>query len=630
VVTASLLAGAAAGAMGLWAATRARSSESGANANANASAASPTATASRDPRPAATSAPTRIAVLGFRDLSGRADRGWLATALSELIGAQLAASDRVRVAPAETVARLRRTIEPGASLREAARSDYVVTGSFVASETGTVELVVRLEDGRTGEPLLSTTVVGDHTALVNLASRAADRLLTRLGVARAPLGVAAVGSEVAPSDPAVAALYFEGLDQLRAGENKQAIEIFRRAAALAPDDPFVQLALATALAAAGMHADSLVALEAADRSSSRLSADQRAYIEARLAVANDDLPAAAAIFKDLFARAPDDVELGMRLWGALAKLGRFEESAATLAILRGHASLAGTHDLDMMELQQAAMAKDHARALAIADRAAERAEATGARSLIADMRTRSAMARWALGDVEGARADSKIARSLNAAANGHEMGNNPLADLAVRIELEAGSVDEAIRIAGAHAEYARRHKRPMTESFALLLRARAHRLRGDLAAARKDLAESERLAGDHCNESCDVELHVERAELALAAGRADDALRLAGLAVAVTQPHQSERTAALSLRVLALASLAAGRPDEAVTHIRSALVSARLANDVPLLLTIQITEARILASTGDASAADRLRSLASDAKARGLVRLSASALDSLR
>ena len=45
------------------------------------------------------------AVLGFRNLSGRPDAGWISTALAELVSRELsAASDVLRLVPAEEAA----------------------------------------------------------------------------------------------------------------------------------------------------------------------------------------------------------------------------------------------------------------------------------------------------------------------------------------------------------------------------------------------------------------------------------------------------------------------------------------------------------------------------------------------
>ncbi len=46
-----------------------------------------------------------VAILGFKNLSGRADTAWLSTAFSEMLATELAAGEQLRMVPRETVAR---------------------------------------------------------------------------------------------------------------------------------------------------------------------------------------------------------------------------------------------------------------------------------------------------------------------------------------------------------------------------------------------------------------------------------------------------------------------------------------------------------------------------------------------
>src|SRR5262249_2550117 len=48
-----------------------------------------------------------VAVLGFKNLSGRKEEAWISTALSELLSADLAAGERLRLIPGENIARMK-------------------------------------------------------------------------------------------------------------------------------------------------------------------------------------------------------------------------------------------------------------------------------------------------------------------------------------------------------------------------------------------------------------------------------------------------------------------------------------------------------------------------------------------
>ena len=66
-----------------------------------------TATADR-PGPAPVAASRRsVAVLGFKNLSGNAEKAWLSTALSEMLAAELAAGAKLRTVPGENVSRMK-------------------------------------------------------------------------------------------------------------------------------------------------------------------------------------------------------------------------------------------------------------------------------------------------------------------------------------------------------------------------------------------------------------------------------------------------------------------------------------------------------------------------------------------
>src|SRR5215472_9751881 len=48
-----------------------------------------------------------VAVLGFKNLSGRSEEGWVSTALSDWLTTQLSAGGRLRLVPSEDVARMK-------------------------------------------------------------------------------------------------------------------------------------------------------------------------------------------------------------------------------------------------------------------------------------------------------------------------------------------------------------------------------------------------------------------------------------------------------------------------------------------------------------------------------------------
>src|SRR5262249_46260800 len=83
-----------------------------------------------------------VAVLGFKNLSGRDDEAWLSTALSEMLDAELASGQKLRIVAGENVARMKVDLALPAADGYAADtlgkihrnlgSDMIVLGSYLA------------------------------------------------------------------------------------------------------------------------------------------------------------------------------------------------------------------------------------------------------------------------------------------------------------------------------------------------------------------------------------------------------------------------------------------------------------------------------------------------------------------
>ena len=90
-----------------------------------------------------------VAVLGFKNLSGRQDAAWLSTALSEMLTTELGAGGELRTVPGEEIARMKKDLslteghtysgETLARIRQGLGSDYVVLG--VCNREGTRAVV---------------------------------------------------------------------------------------------------------------------------------------------------------------------------------------------------------------------------------------------------------------------------------------------------------------------------------------------------------------------------------------------------------------------------------------------------------------------------------------------------------
>ena len=122
---------------------------------------------SENPAPTAPAVRVRpsIAVLGFKNLAGRAETAWISTALSEMLTSQLGAGEEVRTIAGDTVSQTK--IDLNLSDTEAVTTNAlervranlgsgdVVVGSYANSAIqggGQLRLDARLEDTATDEP----------------------------------------------------------------------------------------------------------------------------------------------------------------------------------------------------------------------------------------------------------------------------------------------------------------------------------------------------------------------------------------------------------------------------------------------------------------------------------------------
>jgi len=140
------------------------------------------------------------AVLGFRNLSGRPDAGWISTALAELVSRELAtASDVLRLVPAEEVFRAQRALNLAAQdslpreslekLRDSAGARWVVLGSYLCVGPGSaspLRMAIRVQDTDTGRVVSNWADRGTVGELAAMAARAGAEVRKTLVAAGRP------------------------------------------------------------------------------------------------------------------------------------------------------------------------------------------------------------------------------------------------------------------------------------------------------------------------------------------------------------------------------------------------------------------------------------------------------------
>lgn len=370
-----------------------------------------------------------VAVLGFRDRSGKPDTAWLSAALSEMLSTELGTRGDLRIAAGEDVARGKVELALGEAdslgketlgrIRNLLGTDYVVLGSYVAldgAEKGRqIRLDLRLQDTAAGETVATVAESGTEAELFQMVNRVGSRLSAKLG---SGVPAAAEGSRSAlPENPQAARLYSEGLTSLRSFEPAKARDALVQAAALAPDNALVHAALATAWATLGYDGKAREEAKAAYERSRSLPREEHLLVEGRYRETVQDWPRAVEIYRRLWHLHPDNLDHGLRLAAAQTFGGETEAALATTEALRRLPEpLNGDPRIDLAESVAAGSLADFQRQQKSAARAAARGQAQGARLLVAQARLMECRALRNLGRTDAALAACEEGRKLHAEA----------------------------------------------------------------------------------------------------------------------------------------------------------------------------------------------------------------------
>ena len=525
-----------------------------------------------------------LALLGFRNLSGKASDDWLAMALSELLATEAAAGESIRVVPGEKVARARQELGMDASgdfaggpvdrLAALLGSDLVVVGSYMAVGEGSdrpLRLDVEIRDTVSGEVQSRFEQRGTEAAVLDLVEAVGRDLRQALGVASLSAQDQAQLRAVVPAGTDAVRLYAEGLDLLRRYEAKAALQRLERAAQLDPENARIRSAMSSAWLSLGHWPRAREEAQKAYQRSKDLPRQDRLYVEAQYFEIARQRQQAMENYASLWAFFPDNLEYGLQLAKIKVTMGRPDEAKETLAELRRLPSPSG--DDPRIEL----VAADTARAMSLypqqqshAAAAAAKAEALGDRFLVARAREIEAAAWRDLGDPEKAQDAYEQARSLYAATNNR--------GLVARVMVASAKLDR-------HQGNLERAKETLKKSFlvaeeigdqgslkhglntlAIILRQQGQ-LREAQEMHLQELA-ANREIGDHRGEQITLtSLGVVERQL----GDLDAAERHFSQALALGREIQSQRSVAINLNLLGEVRLRRGDVAGAQKHFEEAL-----------------------------------------------------------
>ena len=414
-----------------------------------------------------------VAVLGFQNVTGKAQDAWLSTAFSEMLSTELAGDGTLRLVSGQDVANLRHSApwpqtdtldqQTSARIGTALNSDVLVLGSYTTvgnSGGGQLRFDVRLQDAKSGEILTETSGIGNVQGLFPIVSSIGGKLRDRLGAPRLESQEEANALATLPSDPVAARLYSLGLAKLRGYDYAAAQGLFEQTIKAEPKFPFAYTMLARADISLGYDEKAKIeAKKGVDLGvAAKLARIQQMEIEATYFQTFGQKDKSAAIYRVLFELYPDSLEYGLQLAKFQLESYQPDASLETIEKLR-HLPPPASDDpaLDYSEARVLAVRDPQAAQRLVASSAAK-AQAQGKRFAYAT--AEQALCFWnqqhvpsppecqvaynifnSSGNRDAAASCLQIMAETNR-LTGHEQEAIPLYDQALRMFKETGSREE--------------------------------------------------------------------------------------------------------------------------------------------------------------------------------------------
>lgn len=364
-----------------------------------------------------------VAVLGFKNISGRPDAAWISTALSEMLSTDLAAGEKLRTIPGESVARTRIELslqeaetlakDTLAKIHQNLGTDLVVLGSYLVlgeGSDGQIRLDLRVQDTLAGEIVAAVAETGTQDNLFQLISQGGARLRQKLGLGELSSSqIGGVRSSL-PAGSEAARWYAEGLTKLRSFDILAARELLGKSVAADPKHPLARSALAGAWSALGYDGKAREEARKAFDLSANLSREERLIVEGRYWEAMKDWPKAVEVYRTLFNFFSDNLDYGLRLCAVQTAAGRASEALVTVEALRKLEP--DDPRVDLEEASAANALSDFRRQQAAAAKGAAKGVARGAQLLLANARMQEARAWWELGEAAKSLAASEEAKRI--------------------------------------------------------------------------------------------------------------------------------------------------------------------------------------------------------------------------
>jgi eukaryotic-like serine/threonine-protein kinase len=389
-----------------------------------------------------------VAVLGFKNLSHKAEAEWLSTALSETLNTELALGEKLRTIPGESVARTMRALslpdsdsygeDTLARIRTNMNSDIVILGSYLdlgKESGGNVRIDLRAQDTLTGNTIAVISEAGTEASVLDLILRTGAEVRKKLGAGEDTPAINEAARTSAPSSPEVARVYSEGLKKLWLYDSYGAKTDLERVVSEEPAFPFGHDALARSWFNLGYLEKAKQESEKAVHLSGSLSREQRMLIEGHELEINHQWEKAIDIYRTLFNFFPDNLDYGNEEARAERLGGEEKEAMRTIERLRNLPPPARDDPrTDNSESMVAWAAGDFKRAETAAEEAEKKGRALQAPLVVAVAQTMKCMASERLG--EFVRAVSNCQDAVQAYSKAGDSENQGRALLNLRLALQ--------------------------------------------------------------------------------------------------------------------------------------------------------------------------------------------------
>ena len=374
-----------------------------------------------------------IAVLGFRNLSGRPEEAWLSTALAEMLSTELVAGEKLRLVSGEDIARTKLELSLAdadslsrdtlSRLHRNLDSDLIVLGSYTAvgeKPDTRIRLDLRLQDTAAGETVADVAVTGGEADLFDMVSQAGSRLREQLGVEEvSPVEAVSVRASL-PANREAARLYSEGLARLRVFDALEARGLLEQS--IAADSKFAlsHSALAEAWSRLGYDQKAQSEARQAYDLSANLSREEKLLVEGRYRDIAHEHEKAIDVYRTLFALFPDNLDYGLKLADVQFRGSKGHDALATVEALRKLAPPASEDPRIDLEEGAAWDSLSEYKRLEPLSRAADKAKAEGSRLILAKARQGQCWGFAHLEQIERAIAACRQASEIFAAAGDRE------------------------------------------------------------------------------------------------------------------------------------------------------------------------------------------------------------------